>query len=77
MDPEIGDDWGDIEMPSADQWEYDDNLSVEEMQASVAETRKLLAKNRVSYGGSRVGVRTGKHKKLKAPQQKKKKRKKR
>lgn len=77
LDPEIGDDWGDIEMPSADQWEYDDNLSVEEMQASVAETRKLLAKNRVSYGGSRVGVRTGKHKKQKAPQQKKKKRKKR
>ena len=73
----VENDYGDIEMPSLDQWEYGENLSFEEMQESVAETRKLLAKKNINYGGSRAGVRTGKHKKQRAPQQKKKKRKKR
>ena len=57
------------------EWTDGHDMDFDAIKASVAETRKSLAKRQLDYLDPRPGIRTGKHRKQKAPQRKKKKRK--
>ncbi|MGB0370624.1 MAG: helix-turn-helix domain-containing protein [Opitutales bacterium] len=63
-------------LSTSEDWLLEEDFDIEAIKESVKATRESLAKKQYSSGPPQPGVRTGKHRKQRAPQQKKKKRKK-